>query len=96
MIAFEIFVNGQKKFTAGGDDFLALTTSLTLLHHLDSTDYSLLFNTSGIVEEPPTTTCWPDCEIVPGDRIEIRVIHAEVVDTPERITKCESTDDNAA
>jgi hypothetical protein len=53
MIAFEVFVNGQKKFTAGGDAYQTLITSLTLVHpsHPDPTEYFLQFHTSGIVPE---------------------------------------------
>jgi hypothetical protein len=38
---------------------------------------------------------WPECEIVPGDRIEIRIIDADTTDAPERVDKHESTDEDA-
>jgi hypothetical protein len=83
MITFEIFVNGDKRFTAGGD-YQTLVTSLTRVRTAPG-EQALIFNTSGIEPEPLSMAHWPDCDIQVGDRIEIRVVEARAADPPSRI-----------
>ncbi len=83
MITFDVFVNGEKRFTAGGD-FQALVTSLTRVRTAPG-EYALIFNTSGIEPEPFSMAHWPDCDVRVGDQIEIRIIEAQFADPPARI-----------
>ena len=83
MIAFEIHINGKKRFTAGGD-YQALTTALIRIRTAPG-EHSLLFDTSGIEPEPFSMAHWPDCEVRIGDRIEIRVVETGSADPPARV-----------
>jgi hypothetical protein len=83
MITFEIFLNGKKLFTAGGE-YQTVITSLTRVR-IAPDEHALIFNTSGIEAEPLTIAHWPDCDIRVGDRIEIRVVEASHADPPVRL-----------
>ena len=54
MIAFEVFINGQKRFTAGGPEYQTLNAALALIHTQlpKPDDASILFSTTGINPEP--------------------------------------------
>ena len=93
MIAFEIFVNGKKRFTAGGD-YQTLVTSLTRIR-TGPGEHTLIFNTSVIEPEPMTMAHWPECEVQVGDRIEIRVVEAGVADEPARIDDQQEVGDDS-
>ena len=96
MIAFEIYINGQKRFTAGGD-YPTLTTALTLIHTQlpKPDDTTILFSTTGIKpEEMVTVSSWPTEDLAVGDRVEIRVVEVSEVDAPESVETHERTDDN--
>jgi hypothetical protein len=91
MIGFEIYVNGQKRFTAGGDAYQTLITSLALVRpSYPETDYFIHFGTSAVAPESATLAFWPECEIVAGDRIEVRIKDADTIDPPERVEDHES------
>jgi hypothetical protein len=83
MITFEIFVNGEKRFTAGGD-WQTLVTSLTRVRTAPG-EHALIFNTSGIEPEPFSMVHWPDCDVKVGDRVEIRIVEAPSADPPARV-----------
>ncbi len=86
MITFEIFVNDEKRFTAGGD-YQTLVTSLIHVRTAPG-EHALIFNTWGIEPEPLWThgSLWPDCGMSQvGDRIEIRVVEAPAADPPARV-----------
>jgi hypothetical protein len=96
MLAFEVYINGQKRFTAGGD-YLTLTSGLTLIHtKLPKPDNAtILFSTNGIKsEEMVTIGSWPSEDLNVGDRIEIRVVEVSEVDEPESVQKHERANDN--
>jgi hypothetical protein len=93
MIPFEIFVNGHKRFTAGGD-YQTLVTSLTHVRTAPS-EHVLIFNTSGIEPEPLSVAHWPECDVRVGDRIEIRVVEAGSADPPARVDDHESEQDES-
>lgn len=83
MITFEIIVNGERRFTAGGD-YQTLVTSLTRVRTAPG-EHALIFNTSGIEPEPLSMAHWPDCDVHVGDRIEIRVVDAPSADAPAHV-----------
>lgn len=87
MIAFEIYKNGQRQFTAGAADYQTLISTLTLIHpsHPDTRDHVVLFGTTGIVPKPFKSAYWPECDLVVGDRVEIRIIETDAPDVPSRI-----------
>jgi hypothetical protein len=98
MIAFEIHINGQKRFTAGGD-YPTLTTALTLIHTglPKPDDATILFSTTGIKpEEMVSIGQWPTADLTVGDRVEIHVVEVSEVDAPESVEKHERADDDDA
>ena len=87
MIAFEIYKNGERQFTAGAADYRTLISTLTVIHpsHPDTIDHVVVFGTSGIVAEPLKAAYWPECDVAVGDRIEIRIVETNASDPPSRI-----------
>ena len=96
MIAFEVFINGQKRFTAGGPEYQTLNAALALIHTQlpKPDDVTILFSTSGINPEPLLVGSWPTEELTVGDRVEIRVVEVAKVDAPESVETPERGDDN--
>jgi hypothetical protein len=96
MLAFEVYINGQKRFTAGGD-YPTLTAALILIHTQlpKPDDATVLFSTTGInPEEMVTVGSWPTEDLTVGDRVEIRVVEVSEVDDPESVQRHERADDN--
>ena len=89
MIAFEVYKNGRRQFSAGAADYQTLTSCLTLVHasQPDTSERVLLFSTFGVVPEPTTMAYWPEFDAGVGDRIEIRIVETNTPDTPERIDR---------
>lgn len=97
MIAFEVYINGQKKFTAGGEDYQSLNALLGLIR-LPSPkpdDVRITFMASAITPQHDRVGIWPTLEVAIGDRVEIRVVDVTNVDSPESVQALErSNDDN--
>ena len=71
MLAFEIYVNGQKRFIAGGD-YQILNAVLTLIHipMPKPYDVSIFFSATGInPAEMATVGSWPTADLKVGDRV---------------------------
>jgi protein involved in polysaccharide export with SLBB domain len=96
MIAFEVLVNGQRRFTAGGD-YPTLTATLTLVRipMPKPNNVSIFFSASGITPEPQLVVgAWPAVDLNVGDRVEIRVVEIAAVDVPESVQTFDRADDN--
>ncbi len=96
MIAFEVLVNGQRRFTAGGD-YQTLTAALTLVRipMPKPDDVSIFFSASGIMPEPQLVIgSWPAVDLNVGDRVEIRVVEIAAVDVPESVQTLDRAGDN--
>jgi hypothetical protein len=96
MIAFEIYINGQKRFTAGGD-YQTLNAALMLVRipMPKPDDVSIFFSATGITPEPQVIVgTWPTAEMTVGDRVEIRVVEVAGVDAPESVETHERGDDS--
>ena len=96
MIAFEIYVNGKKRLTAGGDDYDTCSAVLTLMRlplpkpH----DATVRLDTNGTTPDPVRIALWPALDLLVGDRVEIRVVEVASVDAPESMqTPGDETDD---
>ncbi len=86
MIALEIFVNGKKRLTAGGDDYDTCTAVLTLvrLPLPKPADATVRLDTNATTPDPVRIALWPALEdLAVGDRIEIRIVDIATVDAPE-------------
>ena len=96
MLAFEIYINGQKRFTAGGD-YQTLIAVLTLIRipMPKPDDVSIFLSASGInPAEMVTVGSWPTADLKVGDRVEIRVVDVAEVDAPESVEKHKRADDD--
>ena len=96
MNAFEVFVNGEKRFTAGGDyQGLNAMLSLVRIPMPKPDDVSIFFSASGITPEPQVLIgTWPTVDLTVGDRVEIRVVEVAAVDAPESVETHEREKDN--
>ncbi len=97
MLAFEVYINGQKRFTAGGTEYQTLTAALALIRTElpKPDDASILFSTTGISPEQQVVVgSWPIEELAVGDRVEIRIVEVSEVDAPESVETHERADDN--
>ncbi len=85
MIAFEVFINGQKRLTVGGQEYGSLSAVLTLvrLPLPKPDDMTVRLGTNGTTGEPVRIALWPDLELAIGDRVEIRVVDVATVDAPQ-------------
>ncbi len=88
MIAFEVRINGKKRFVAGGDAYQSLIASLVLVRQgsAKAPDCSLLLTTAAVkTEDPPVSAYWPASTVRVGDTVQIRVVDAAAVDAPKRV-----------
>ena len=94
MLAFEVYINGQKRFTAGGEDYQALNALLGLvrLPLPKPDDVQITFSASAITPEPIRAALWPTMDLTVGDRVEIRVVEVGEVDPPDSIETPERND----
>jgi len=96
MVAFEIFVNGERKLTIGGEEYSSLNAllGLTRLPLPKPDDTTITLATSGITADQARVGMWPTSLLKVGDRVEIRVVDVETVDAPESVQTLEKDDDN--
>jgi hypothetical protein len=96
MIAFEIFVNGEKRMTIGGEEYSSLNALLGLIRlplpKPDDTTVTLA--TSGITADQVRVGMWPTLLLEVGDRVEFRIVDVEAVDAPESVQTLQKDDDN--
>lgn len=101
MIAFEIFLNGEKFCTAGVDaDYGMLTAMLAWVKRdigqlpvemrSDVSAEDLRMTISGqksVAAQDVENLQWPNVALKPGDDIRIRVVDAGPIDPPEKTKK---------
>jgi hypothetical protein len=95
MIAFEIFVNGNKICSAGVGDDGVLHSSLTLITRergnkqtVEGDAERLIFNVGGAVGSPHNASQhirWPDQHLAVGDEVAIRIVETEAIDKPSEV-----------
>jgi hypothetical protein len=95
MLAFEVYINGQKKFTAGGEDYQSLNALLGLSHLPlpKPDDTNITFMASAITSDQCRVGMWPTLDVAVGDRVEIRVVDVATVDAPESVQTLEKNDE---
>ena len=98
MLAIEVHINGQKRFTVGGEDYQSVNALLGLvrLPLPKPNDASITFMASAITPGGEHVAMWPNLEVTIGDRVEIRVVDVETVDAPETVQTLEKSDDTDA
>jgi hypothetical protein len=96
MVAFEIFVNGQKRLTVGGEEYSSLNALLGLIRLPlpKPDDTTITLATSGITPDYVHVGVWPSLLLTVGDRVEIRVVDVAAVDAPESVQTLEKGDEN--
>jgi hypothetical protein len=91
MIAFEVFLNGNKVCTAGVGDLGVLTAMLTWVRREGKNTESkesrnveeeLTLNVGGFVSSKNEHVRWTDDKLTVGDEVCIRIINLESVDPP--------------
>ena len=85
MIAFEIYVNGQKVCTAGSAGLDALTTGITFSRPKQPAqrEAGTYLTIGGVVIEPEEIVNWDHRQLHIGDMVEVRVVDASEVDEPK-------------
>ena len=96
MVAFEIFVNGEKRLTIGGEEYSSLNALLGLIRLPlpKPDDTTITLATSGITADQVRVGMWPSLLLEVGDRVEIRVVDVETVDAPESVQTLEKGDES--
>jgi hypothetical protein len=91
MIAFEVFINGQKRLTVGGQEYHHLNAELGLIRLPNPGKTAVTFAASGLTSAPVRVALWPTLELAVGDRVEVRVVDAASVDAPESVKLTENS-----
>ena len=96
MIGFEIFVNGEKRLTIGGEEYSSLNALVGLIELPlpKPDDTTITLATSGITADQAHVGMWPSLLLSVGDRVEIRIVDVEAVDEPESVQTLEKGDEN--
>lgn len=96
MVAFEIFVNGEKRLTIGGEEYSSLHAllGLTRLPLPKPDDATITLAASGVNADQTRVGLWPPSRLKVGDRVEIRVVDVETVDAPGSIQILEKDGDD--
>jgi hypothetical protein len=91
MIAFEIFLNGNKLCRAGVGDLGVLTTVLswvrrerrnTETREPGNIEEELTLNVSGLISSKNEHVRWSESKVRVGDEVRVRVVSVESVDLP--------------
>ena len=92
MIAFEVFLNGNKVCRAGVGDLGDLTTILswvrregrnTETRESGNIEEELTLNVSGLLSSKNEHVRWSESKVTIGDEVRVRVVSAESVDPPD-------------
>jgi hypothetical protein len=96
MIAFEIFINGEKQRTIGGEDYSSFNVMLALLRESlpYNDDMKIELAASCITTDRVRIGTWPILSLAVGDRVEVRIVDTQSVDEPESMTIGELGDEN--
>jgi hypothetical protein len=91
MLAFEIYINGVNRFTVGGDEYQSLNVwfGLNRLPLSKPNDADIGFIASAANPNKDRIASWPSLDVAIGDRVEIRAVDVESVDSPESVRKLE-------
>jgi len=81
MIAYEVYVNGERLCTAGGSELTALTAGVNFFpNRPDKLGPHL--TVGGGAYKPEEFLHWGNRGLRPGDRVEIRIVEASKADEP--------------
>ncbi|MGV3755139.1 MAG: hypothetical protein ACO1QS_07130 [Verrucomicrobiota bacterium] len=85
MTAFEVYVNKTKVCTAGIGELDAIISGLVCSINKDGRpdERKISFHVSGAADKAAFN--WVQYNLSVGDRVEIRVVDTEKVDTPKKI-----------
>jgi hypothetical protein len=91
MIAFEVFLNGNKVCRAGVGDLGVLTTVLswvrregrnTETREPGNIEEELTLNVGGLISSKNEHVRWSESKLTVGDEVHVRVVSVESVDPP--------------
>ena len=81
MIAYEVYLNGEKLCTAGGAELTALTGTLTFFPNRPD-ELGPLLTVGGVVCNPEEFLHWAHRGLRVGNRVEIRIVESSKADEP--------------
>ncbi len=88
MLAFEIYINGKKKCTAGIRGPCALTAALSWVLRERAAPgrkrKELNLGVGGLVSRSDEFLQWLQSDVQPGDEVSIRIVEAAKVDKPKK------------
>lgn len=101
MIAFEIYINGKKRCTAGAASEFGMLTALLTWAKRDTRRLPAAVRSEVAEEDLKIIVSgqrtrsdndlenlqWKSCALEPGDEIRIKIVETERVDDPERVRK---------
>ena len=95
MLAIEIHINGQKRFTVGGEDYQSVNALVGLIRLPlpKPDDATISFMASAVTAEGDRVAMWPTLDVAVGDRVEIRVVDGASIDAPESVQKLEKNEE---
>ena len=86
MIAFDVYLNGEKVCTAGNNDLTSLTATVNLFPRRYRRDkLSPTLHVSGVVSRPEELLEWAYRKLRVGDRVEIEVVESS---TADKVLRC--------
>jgi hypothetical protein len=87
MIAFELYLNGQRICTASSEGLDALTTGITFSRPQQpiQREAGTFLTLAGLVLESEEYVHWHHSQLHAGDKVEIRIIDSPKGDEPSRI-----------
>ena len=95
MIAFEVYINGKKRCTAGIAGPCVLTAALTWVlrnpveRRLRRRELNL--GVGGLVSRSDQFLDWLQRDLRPGDEVTVRIVEASTVDKPKRRRRWRAT-----
>ena len=86
MIAFDVYLNGEKLCTAGGDELTSLTAAVGFFPKRYKRDkLGPALSVSGVASRPEEFSEWAHRELHAGDKVEIQVVESSGVD---KVVRC--------
>jgi hypothetical protein len=81
MIAFDVYLNGEKVCTAGNNDLTSLTATVNFFPKRYKHDQlSPTLTVGGVVSKPEEFLDWVHRELRVGDRVEVKVVESSKAD----------------
>src|SRR5262245_44406750 len=95
MIAFEVYINGKKRCTAGIAVPCVLTAALSWVLRNPAVrglrSKGMLFGVGGLIRRSDPHLDWSQADLAPGEEVTARIVEATRVDKPKRRRRWRAT-----